>query len=219
MRWLYGLHLALIAIASSLCPPPAGRASALRLLSRRASLDEGTLWRLSLRLARDGHPEVEAVLRVRFLPDRGYEPPQGRLFVEDDLNGLVRVDERGLSAFRWTLSEDKDDRKDGLWVWGLFREPNYPFLYTSLAVFDDVILPSGEAAPIFGGEGVPSGRVYLRFSHRPDKELGTVLSSGEVSCRLSETARADPLGLGGSVEVGEFVTAGSVQIQPVFTDS
>ncbi len=29
---------------------------------------------------------------------------------------------------RWTLSEAEDTRGAGLWVWGLFKEPLYPFL-------------------------------------------------------------------------------------------
>ena len=82
-----------------------------------------------------GDREVSAVLRLRLLEDRGYEPPSGRVFIEDDFNGLVRVDERGYSAYKWTLSEDKDDRKDGLWIWGLFEEPKYPYLYFSIGNF------------------------------------------------------------------------------------
>lgn len=29
---------------------------------------------------------------------------------------------------RWTLSEAEDKRGAGLWVWGLFKDPLYPFL-------------------------------------------------------------------------------------------
>ncbi|CAN0441985.1 unnamed protein product, partial [Ectocarpus sp. 13 AM-2016] len=29
---------------------------------------------------------------------------------------------------RWTLSEAEDTRGAGLWVWGLFKDPLYPFL-------------------------------------------------------------------------------------------
>lgn len=29
---------------------------------------------------------------------------------------------------RWTLSEEEDKRGAGLWVWGLFKDPLYPFL-------------------------------------------------------------------------------------------
>jgi hypothetical protein len=31
---------------------------------------------------------------------------QGRIFVEDDFNGLIKVDEKGYAG-SWTLSEDK----------------------------------------------------------------------------------------------------------------
>ena len=37
------------------------------------------------------------------------------MYVEDDYNGFVMVDERGYAG-SWTLSEDKNDRKDGLWI-------------------------------------------------------------------------------------------------------
>jgi hypothetical protein len=35
-----------------------------------------------------------------------YINTQGRIFVEDDFNGLIRVDEKGYAG-SWTLSEDK----------------------------------------------------------------------------------------------------------------
>jgi hypothetical protein len=157
------------------------------------------------------------MVRIRFIEDRGYEPPQGRVFVEDDFNGLVRCDEGGYAGgYRWTLSEDKNDRKDGLWVWGLFEEPKYPFLYMSLPVYEDVVLPSGETDPIFGGEGVPNGRLNLRFSHERDNQRGAILTSGEVTYQLTELIKADPFGIGGTVDVGDVVSAGTVDIQPVF---
>ena len=51
----------------------------------------------------------------------GYEPPQGTLNL---------IDEAGerRAAGTWRLSEDPDEQRDGLWVWGLFEEPLYPFL-------------------------------------------------------------------------------------------
>ena len=209
--------------------------------SRKAFLNEKTLWRVSFKLQKQGCKDVEALIRVRFIEDRGYEPPQGRVFVEDDFNGLVRVTEEGYTGFRWTLSEDRAERKDGLWIWGLFEEPKYPFLYFSLAVYDDVILPSGESESIFGGVGVPGSRLNLRFNHIRDSERGTskdllnilyactlsafynhdiepsvVLSAGEVTYQLDELVKADPLGIGGTVNVGDILSAGKVDIQPVF---
>jgi hypothetical protein len=99
---------------------------------KKATLDGDTLWRLSIKLQADGEKTSEATARVRFVDYRNYEPPQGQIFVEDDYNGLVQVNEKGYCKVLWTLSEDKENRKDGLWVWGLFEEPKYPFLYFSL---------------------------------------------------------------------------------------
>ena len=45
---------------------------------------------------------------VQFEPLDGYEPPQGKI-VGEGITGS------------YLLSEDPDDRKDGLWVWGLFK--------------------------------------------------------------------------------------------------
>lgn len=95
---------------------------------KKSELNGDYLWRLNIALEKPGYKSSTAVCRVRFVPDRNYEPPQGKVFIEDDYNGVVKVDDKGYAGI-WTLSEDKNDRKDGLWVWGLFEEPKYPFLY------------------------------------------------------------------------------------------
>jgi hypothetical protein len=73
------------------------------------------LWRLSIRLEKQGFSLVEATSRIRFIQARNYEPPQGKIFVQDDYNGLIKVDQNGYAG-TWTLSEDRNDRKDGLWI-------------------------------------------------------------------------------------------------------
>jgi hypothetical protein len=85
-----------------------------------------------------------------------------------------------------------------------------------LDIFDTIVLPSGEEDPIFGGEGVPNNRLNFRFNHARDPEKGTVLSNGEVTYKLTELVKADPLGIGGKVDVGDVVVAGKVEIRPVF---
>lgn len=102
--------------------------------SNKADLSSADLWRLTVRFKSFNNTRIqEATARVRFIPSKNYEPPQGRVFIEDDFNGLFKADDNGYSG-RWTLSEDKNDRKDGLWVWGLFEEPKYPFLYFNLGI-------------------------------------------------------------------------------------
>lgn len=102
----------------------------MEIINSSPLLNDKTLWRIRMRLEKVGFKSIEAIARIRFIPDRGYEPPQGRIFVEDDFYGIIRVDDKGYSG-SWTLSEDKNDRKDGLWIWGLFEEPKYPYLYFS----------------------------------------------------------------------------------------
>ena len=112
-------------------------------ITKKALLDKSTFWRISLTLSKSGFKSIENIAIVRFIEDRNYEPPQGRIFVEDDFNGLIRVDDKGYAG-SWALSEDRDDRKDGLWIWGLFQEPKYPFLYFSLGKFNNLI-----STPVF----------------------------------------------------------------------
>ena len=52
-----------------------------------------------------------------------------------------------------------------------------------------------------------------------EKERGVVLSDGQMTYQVDEKVKADPLGIGGQVDVPTFVDAGSVEMNPVFSDS
>lgn len=91
-----------------------GKASSLILSSspsKIATLDSNTLWEIKLLLRKDDKPSISStsVIRVRFLESINYEPPQGYVYVEDDLNGLVKVNEKNLTS-TYKLSEDINDR-------------------------------------------------------------------------------------------------------------
>lgn len=146
--------------------------------SRKATLNYNTLWRLNMSLKKAGCKTVDMSCRIRFIQEQGFEPPSGKVFIEDDINGLIAVTDKGIAG-RWTLSEDKNDRKDGLWVWGLFEEPKYPYLYFNLNCFDSIILPSGEEEKIFNGEGIPNNQLNIRFNHVFKTEEGHLLSDGK----------------------------------------
>jgi len=180
----------------------------------KIELNQRQLWRLSISLEKVGYKSTNCLCNIRFIEDRNYEPPQGRIFIEDDFNGLVRVDERGYSGI-WTLSEDKNERKDGLWIWGLFEEPKYPYLYFYLDVFNSTILASGEEEFIFGGLGVPNDRLNFRFNHVRDDKLGSLISNGQMTYQITELVKADPFGIGGTVNVGDNINAGNVNLTPV----
>lgn len=189
-----------------------------------ATLTGDTLWRLVLNLeSPDKKTSVKAIARIRFIEERGYEPPSGVIFVEDDYQGLIRVNEKGYSPLRWTLSEDRDDRKDGLWVLGLFAEPKYPYLYFSLGCFNSIVLASGEEQPYAllpeaTGEGqntgVPGDKLNFRFSHENKGQDGRVLSGGTVTFKASEMLNL-PLT---QVDIGEEIVAGRVELLPVYAD-
>lgn len=182
-----------------------------------AELNDKTLWQVGLSFKKNNELKTRASLRIRFVCDRQYEPPQGRIFVEDDFNGLVKTDERGFAG-TWTLSEDKENRKDGLWIWGLFEEPKYPFLYFYLDIYDTLYIDDKEVLH-FVDSSVPGGRLFVRFDHVYVKNEGSELTNGRMEFKDSEFVRADPMGIGGRVDVGEMRTAGSINISPSVEDA
>lgn len=78
-----------------------------------------------------------------------------------------------------------------------------------------MILASGEEEPIFGGEGIPNQKLNLKFTHTRDPAVGVQLSDGEMTSKVTQLVKADPLGLGGKVDIGEEVQMGAVTIYHV----
>ena len=148
-----------------------------------ASLTAATLWRLSLSLKKEGSsaPATDVTVSLRFEEEPGYEPPQGMVRVEACVpEGIVEL---GVQPQRWQLSEDPDDRKDSLWIWGLFKEPLYPFILFSLGVC------SGSELALADGS-----RLFLQCTHKGDGGL-TALTTGDVSIRVPTEQNADLVGL------------------------
>jgi len=105
----------------------------------KATLTEETTWKFTLNCY--GLPTKQGkradqlfVLETQFIEEEGYEPPQGCLRQKQSQQEDAEEGGGGsnskieLVSSRWQLSEDPSERKDGLWVWGLFKEPLYPFL-------------------------------------------------------------------------------------------
>ena len=148
-------------------------------------------WRLSFAL-----PALDrrATVIAEFADEIGYEPPQGSL-------RLVGEDGSASDAGTWQLSEDPDDKRDGLWVWGLFEEPLYPFLLVSLDS-EKIGLPEG-------------GRLALRLGHKSRPNEGEqLLCSGSGAARRKENYNADLFGRS-SAALDEDTNIGTVSIQPV----
>jgi len=180
-----GLHLPHL-------PPASARTSRAVLMQEAAtgarSLSPSCTWRIALNLRAPNTPDEEesqlVTAVVRFAEEPGYEPPQGKLRVESCLpEGLLRI---GEAEARWVLSEDPEDRKDSLWIWGLFKEPLYPFLLFSLDC-EEIALP--------GGSTIPKGKLYVQADHRRHPEDGVRLGEGKVTYKVAEQLSADLLGL------------------------
>ena len=118
------------------------------------------------------------VRRARRLAHR--RPPQARHSILPFLSQRARArlvgdDGTCSDAGTWQLSEDPDDKRDGLWIWGLFEEPLYPFLLVSLDS-ERIGLPEG-------------GRLALRLGHKSRPNEGEqLLSSGSVAARRKNSA-------------------------------
>jgi hypothetical protein len=154
-------------------------------------------------------------LRAQFIEEDGYEPPQGYLqqVVEDNDDGTTTQPRFQIVSSRWQLSEDRNERQGGLWVWGLFQEPLYPFLELQLETAA-IPLPGGGGGDENKGDAIKPLKLFAQLTHSRDPEAGVILSErNDLKVREMETFKADPFGAA-TVEVYEEISIGNLQVQP-----
>lgn len=183
-----------------------------------STLTDETTWQL--RFVLRGLPTVKGKkvdqifnIQAQFIEEEGYEPPQGFLKQIDTKSQDEETTTKSqlqITSSRWMLSEDPDDRKDGLWVWGLFKEPLYPFMLLQMAT-DSIPLPGEE------GDSIEPLKLFAQISHKRDPDKGAVLSRAELKIREMETVNADLLGVS-TAEVYREVSIGQCVFQPVVND-
>ena len=199
-----------------------------------ATLTEATTWKI--RFVMRGLPtekgrKVDEIFNVacQFIEEEGYEPPQGylkqmSLTVEEkkyvDNADVKNHNELSPSAAdsprfqivssRWKLSEDPNDRKWGLWVWGLFEEPLYPFLLLQVQT-EKIPLPGED------NDAILPLALFAQVTHKRDKEKGAILSRAELKVRQMETVNADLFGVA-TADVYEEKTIGQCVFQPLLED-
>ena len=186
--------------------------------SKMATLTDATDWRLRLLL--NGVTTTQGrkidgqlfVLNGNFIEEEGYEPPQG-LFKSltsnnESEDGSGEVLSLEISSSRWKLSEDPDDPKDGLWIWGLFKEPLYPFMLLQMET-KELELSSGEGEE---KDSIPPLKLYAQINHIRDSETGNVqLKNADVNIRLLEQVQLP----GATVDLYENEKVGQISFQPL----
>jgi len=187
-----------------------------------ATLTEATTWTMrmnidNLQTEKGRKTNGIFVVQAKFIEEQGYEPPQGdvqQVFVQVDKAGDDDEAEKSSSPSstqmtiktgRWTLSEDPEDRKDSLWIWGLFKEPLYPFLLLQFEV-EEMTLPGEEK------DTIKPFTLFAQINHKRGDDGEVLLSSvTDLTIREKETIKADPFGAA-KLDLYENVVIGKLQL-------
>jgi hypothetical protein len=189
------------------------------------SLSPSTVWDLRVSflpssvptLAGRPVPACSFTLPVVFSPEAGYEPPQGELLAWAPPSSPSPAPPFSFVSCSFKLSEDPADRKDGLWVWGLFKDPLYPFLLLKLDARDAPLTAARDA------EVLPGMTYYAQLGHRMSGEgggaergslkapRGVDLAGADLVIRRPSVVKADLVGLA-RAEVYDEKVVGKVEI-------
>ena len=201
------LHRAALASQSSLSMAESSSET------KKTTLTDETKWRLRLLLndvtttqGRKLNGQL-FVLEGNFIEEEGYEPPQGtfeqlrRFDSDDSVEGGKALE---ISKSRWKLSEDPDDPKDGLWIWGLFKEPLYPFMLLQVETKELELSNDSE-----NKDSIPPLKLYAQISHIRNDDVGVELKTSNLNVRVLERVQLP----GASVDLYEEEAVGQVSFQ------
>mmetsp|Transcript_270 Transcript_270/g.645 ORF Transcript_270/g.645 Transcript_270/m.645 type:complete len:249 (-) Transcript_270:223-969(-) len=190
---------------------------------KKPTLTEATTWRLRLLLndvTTTKGRKLDGQLFVvegKFIEEEGYEPPQGffRPIVSQTMD--EEAEESGgrggmlleVTNSPWKLSEDPDDRKDGLWIWGLFAEPLYPFMLLQMETKELALPSSSDGENV---DSIPPLKLYAQINHIRNKDEGSVeLQTANLNVRVLEQIQLP----GATVDLFEEEAVGQVSFQPL----
>ena len=190
--------------------------------SSKTTLTDETTWRLRLLLndvTTTKGRKLDGQLFVvegNFIEEEGYEPPQG-LFQPTGKQSTDEGEEETSSGMalevsnsRWKLSEDPDDPKDGLWIWGLFKEPLYPFMLLQMETKELILSSSNDGE---NDDSIPPLKLYAQINHirEKDGEGGVELKPANLNIRVLEQVNLP----GATVDLFEEEQVGQVSFQPL----
>ena len=184
----------------------------------KTTLTDETVWRLRLLLndlTTTQGKKLEGqlfVLEGNFIEEEGFEPPQGLFKTTKDPS---KSEENGMSFeisnSYWKLSEDPNDPKDGLWIWGLFKEPLYPFMLLQIET-KELKLPSSKVdSDVNEVDSIPPLKLYAQISHIRNEEVGVELKTANLNVRVLERVQLP----GASVDLYEEERVGQISFQPL----
>lgn len=188
--------------------------SSMLMAKPKATLTEDSTWRLRFSLnsvpTKNGRKVGELFnVDVQFIEEEGFEPPQGeikQILPASSNDADSNVQYLKVTGGRWQLSEDPEDRKDGLWIWGLFKEPQYPFMLLQINT-EEYTLPGNE------GDAITPLTLYAQINHKRDKDTGEVeLDAATLNIREFETIKADPFGAA-KIDIYEEVKCGQLSLR------
>lgn len=192
------------------------RVNSQSLWAVKTTLTTETTWRLRLLLndlTTTRGKKLEGQLFVvegHFVEEEGYEPPQGLFKPTKDSNEDEGISLE-ISNSYWKLSEDPNDPKDGLWVWGLFKEPLYPFMLLQIETKELKLSSSQQDGNDNVGDSIPSLKLYAQISHIRNDEVGVELKTANLNVRILEQIQLP----GASVDLYEEERIGQVSFQPL----
>ena len=191
--------------------------------AKKTTLTDETTWRLRLLLndvTTTKGKKLDGKLFVvegKFIEEEGYEPPQGLFKPTVKVSSSSEDDETKESGMtfevtnsRWKLSEDPDDRKDGLWIWGLFKEPLYPYMLFQMETNECKLSSSND---VDDNDSIPPLKLYARIDHIRDRdgENGVELKTANLNVRILEQVQLP----GATVDLFEEEAVGQVSFQPL----
>ena len=192
------------------------RANSQQLFAAKTTLSTETTWRLRLLLndlTTTRGKKLEGQLFVvegHFVEEEGYEPPQG-LFKPTNDSDVEEGISLEISNSYWKLSEDPNDPKDGLWIWGLFKEPLYPFMLLQIETKELKLSSSQQDGNDGAGDSIPPLKLYAQISHIRSDEAGVELKTANLNVRVLEQIQLP----GASVDLYEEEKIGQVSFQPL----
>ncbi|KAL3809509.1 hypothetical protein ACHAXA_009745 [Cyclostephanos tholiformis] len=218
---------------------PALAATTTTTTTTTTTLTEDTTWRLRLLLRDvattagrrlDGGAAL-FVVEGNFIEEEGYEPPRGYFRPISTTTTTTTMaaggegggGEEAITATvggtttlevvesRWKLSEDPDDPKDGLWIWGLFKEPLYPYMLLQMETREMKLPRSVDGV---NDDSIPALKLYARVPHvrkRDDENGGVELRNANLNVRVLERINLP----GTSVDLYEEEAVGQISFQPL----